>query len=386
MKKPKLVRITTVPISLNLLIRGQMKFMREKGFEVLTASADGPEIAEVTEREGVSHTLFPMTRKITPYTDTKALWQLTSWFREVRPDIVHSHTPKAGLLAMTAARLAGVPHRLHTVAGMPLMETTGVKRSILNLTESQTYRFATRVYPNSSALRDFIAAEFPSAIPKLKVIGKGSSNGIDTSHFQRTPEVLAEADSIRKKYHLTDNRPVFCFVGRMVRDKGINELIAAFLKVLKKTPSARLLLVGPYEHDLDPLLPETHQEIQRNDAIITAGFQKDIRPFLAASDIFVFPSYREGFPNVVLQASCMRLPCIVTDINGCNELITDGENGLIVPPKDAEALENAMHTLAEHSELREAYGKEARERVVADYEQAAIWEQLYEEYNALLNV
>lgn len=384
MDKGKLVRITTVPISLNLLIAGQMKYMSDHGFQVFTASADGPEIAELTRREGVPHKKFPLTRKITPLTDLLALWQLVVWFRKLKPDIVHTHTPKAGLLGMMAARIAGVPHRLHTVAGMPLMEKTGMTRTILEYAEALTYKCATRVLPNSHSLGDFITREFNIDTRKLKVIGKGSSNGIDTTHFKRTEEMESQAAEIRQKYHLPATGPVFCFVGRIVQDKGINELIEAFSHLSKTQPDARLLLVGLFEDDLDPVLPSTRSVIKANERIITPGFQRDIRPFLAASDVFVFPSYREGFPNVVLQAACMGLPCIVSDINGCNEIIQHMESGLVVPPKDAQALESAMVTLAKDADLRETFGNEARKNVVRDFEQSTLWEQLYNEYLSLL--
>ncbi len=384
MKKPKLVRITTVPISLNLLIRGQMKFMREKGFEVYTASAEGPEIDELTTREGVPHKIFPLTRKITPLTDTRALWELVRWFREVQPDIVHSHTPKAGLIAMMAARMAGVPHRLHTVAGMPLMESSGAKRAILERVEALTYACSTRVYPNSYNLKEFIQANFSVSPDKIKVLGAGSSNGIDTSWFERTPDIEVRARQIRQQYDIPENAPVFCFIGRIVQDKGINELTAAFREVIKSEPSARLLLVGPFEDHLDPVTIETRKEITNNPAIITTGFQSDIRPFLAASNVFVFPSYREGFPNVVLQASCMELPCIVSNINGCNEIIEDGVNGRIIPPKESAPLARAMVELLENANLRCRWGGAARSRVVMDFEQSVLWEKIHNEYLSLL--
>ncbi len=384
MSKPKLVRITTVPISLNLLIRGQMKYMKEHGFEVYTASSDGPEIPELTEREGVPHKAFSLTRKITPVTDTGTLYAMTRWFRDLKPDIVHSHTPKAGLLAMMAARMAGVPHRLHTVAGMPLMESTGAKRKILERAEALTYACATRVYPNSNNLKAFIEDNFSVAADKIKVIGAGSSNGIDTAHFERTEIIENEAADVRRRYQIAKDDLVFGFVGRIVRDKGINELVQAFTGVLEKEPHAWLFLVGPFEDHLDPVSEETRERIRTNPRIVTTGFQKDIRPFLAACDVFVFPSYREGFPNVVLQAACMELPCIVSDINGCNEIITDGESGKIVPAKDSVALALAMEELAVNANLRCRLAGKAHSEVVRKYEQSVLWEKLRKEYLSLL--
>ncbi len=384
MKKPKLVRITTVPISLNLLIRGQMAFMQEKGFDVYTASADGPEIAELTSREKVPHKIVKMTRKITPAADARALWSLVHWFRSLKPDIVHSHTPKAGLLAMTAARIAGVPHRLHTVAGMPLMEASGAKRALLEKAESMTYACSTRIYPNSHNLKKFIEENFGMNNAKMKVLGAGSSNGIDTDYFSKTDVITREAREIRKNYNIPEDDIVFTFVGRIVRDKGINELVAAFRNISQENENVRLMLVGPFEDHLDPVSDETRNEIKSNSSIITTGFQSDIRPFLAASDIFVFPSYREGFPNVVLQASCMELCCIVSDINGCNEIVQNGENGIIVSPKNTVQLQEVMDRLAEDADFRKVCGQEARKRVVENYRQDVLWENIYQEYASLL--
>lgn len=384
MKKPKLVRVTTVPISLNLLIRGQMNYMREQGFEVFTASADGPEIADLTSREGVPHKTFPLTRKITPVTDTRALIKMTRWFRELKPDIVHSHTPKAGIIAMMAARLAGVPHRLHTVAGMPLMETSGLKRVVLERVEALTYACATRVYPNSYNLKTFIEENFSLPADKLHVIGQGSSNGIDSKYFERSEKLDQAGRKVREEYGIDDDAVVFCFVGRIVRDKGINELVEAFVQVLEHQPGAILMLVGPFEDDLDPVSPETRKHINEHPDIITTGFQSDIRPFLAASNVFVFPSYREGFPNVVLQAACMELPCIVTDINGCNEIVEDDVTGSIVPPKQMEPLAGAMKELAENATLRCRWSGALRQRVVQNFEQVRFWENLRNEYLTLL--
>lgn len=384
MAKPKLVRITTIPLSLNLLIRGQMKFMQENGWEVYAVSADGPEVAEIIHRENVSHSVILMTRKITPWQDIRAIYCLYRWLKSIKPHVVHTHTPKAGFVGMLAARLAGVKHRLHTVAGMPLLEARGIRRMALEYVEALTYSCATRVYPNSLNMRSIILREFSVPPEKVVVIGHGSSNGIDSHYFMLNDEVKARAEIIKKEIDFSESELVFCFVGRIVRDKGINELITAFMQLLEIHPEARLLLVGAREEDLDPLRQDTTQLIRDTPAIVTVGFQQDIRPYLALSDVFVFPSYREGFPNVVLQAGCMNLPSIVTDINGCNEIIIDGENGLIIPPKNVPRLVDAMRELADESELRERLARNARIRVVRDFEQGEIWKALLEEYNRLI--
>lgn len=388
MPKPTLIRITTVPMSLNVLLKGQLRFMKDH-FEVLAISS-GPyeELEAVSSREGVPTLQVEMTRSITPFKDLKAVWQLYRLFKKQKPHIVHTHTPKAGTVGMLAAKLAGVPHRLHTVAGLPLLEATGAKRKLLDTVEKITYSFATKVYPNSKGLYDIIIEQGYCKAAKLKVIANGSSNGIDTTHF--SPEQVSEIqkEALRKELGISPQDFVFIFIGRMVGDKGINELIAAFMRLLRSARSdqsafsgeGKLLLVGPLESELDPLKPETLHEIETHPHILTVGFQKDVRPYLAISHALAFPSYREGFPNVVMQAGAMGLPGIVTDINGCNEIIEDGTNGLIIPVKDTTALYEKMQLLLHNRELYNHLQHNARPMICNRYEQKVVWEALLEEY------
>jgi glycosyltransferase involved in cell wall biosynthesis len=380
---PRLLRITTVPISLKLLLRGQLSYFKQNGFEVLAVSAKGPEIKSI-EEEGIQHRVVGMTRQITPVRDLVALVRLIILIRSFRPDIVHTHTPKAGLLGMWAAKICGVPVRMHTVAGLPLMEATGLKRRLLKLTESVTYACAHKIYPNSYGLMKYICQNFTIHPPKIKVLGQGSTNGIDIRYFAKSPELLSQAQEIRRRYKIPESAVVYCFVGRIVRDKGINELIKAFA-MLTKQVQQYLLLVGPFENDLDPVSEETLTCIRENSAIISTGYQSDVRPFLAASDIFVFPSYREGFPNVVLQACALQIPCIVSDINGCNEIVTHEVTGLIVPSKDEGALAHAMKVMADNPEKRKEFEKQALLHITRNFDHAVMMKLLHNEYLDLLS-
>jgi len=235
------------------------------------------------------------------------------------------------------------------------------------------------VYPNSKGLLDFLVKELNPSVEKFKVIGRGSSNGIDTNYFKRTPELLKEAREIRVRYQIPDDVLVFSFVGRVVKDKGIIELVEAF-KQLSTSHPIRLMLVGPFEQELDPLPPEVIDFVLHSEWVIQAGFQHDVRAWLLASDIFVFPSYREGFPNGVMQAACLEIPCIVSDINGCNEIINRGESGLIVPVKNTEVLRDAMLQLLVDKEMRSAYAKKARNFVAENFDQPYVWGEIGEEY------
>ena len=381
----KIVRITTVPLSLEKLLEKQLRFMSNY-YEVIAVSSDGERLRKVGIAEGVRTHEVGLTRKITPLQDLKAVWQLYRFLKKEKPFMVHSHTPKAGIVGMLAAKLAGVPHRLHTVAGLPLLETTGIKRTILTAVERLTYSCATKVYPNSKGLQQIILQGKFCNASKLNVIGEGSSNGIDTEHFSRKSISKAEIESLKAKLNITQDDFVFVFVGRIVGDKGINELVNAFDKISSETSNVKLLLVGPYEEDLDPLSELTLKRIRENENILSLGYQQEVRLFLAVSHCLVFPSYREGFPNVVMQAGAMELPGIVTDINGCNEIISHEKNGLIVPVKSVEALYLALHRILSDKELYLRLQQHAREAITSRFEQNVIWEALLTEYQKLEHV
>ena len=378
--KKKLLRITTVPTSLNGLLTGQLKFMNNH-YEVIGISSAGKGLDKAKQQEGIEVIPVEMTRSITPIKDVKAVYSLYKIFKKELPFIVHSHTPKAGTVSMLAAKLAGVPHRLHTIAGLPLVEATGFKRWVLNTVEKITYACATKIYPNSYGLQDIILEEKFTSIKKLKVIGKGSSNGIDTSFFNPDLYTDKEKQELRASLNIPEDHIVFTFVGRLVADKGINELIYAFKKLTTTHNNITLLLVGTFEPDLDPLDEETISFIYNSPYVRGVGWQDDVRPYFAISNILTFPSYREGFPNVVMQAGAMKLYSIVTDINGCNEIVKEGENGTIIPPKNKEALLKKMEETLDQNFF---YNPDScREIIKRNYERNYVWEKLLLEYQSL---
>ena len=407
-KNSKLIRITTIPASLKILLKGQPKYMSNNSFDVIGVSSYGNELLDVKREEGIKVYPIEMSRKITPIKDIKSLWSMYRLLKKEKPQIVHTHTPKAGIVGMLAAKFAGVPIRMHTVAGLPLMEASGLKRKVLDFVEKLTYSSATQVYPNSKGLYDFILQNKYTSAKKLKVIGRGSSNGIDTTYFSKEQITRENQTQLKKELNIQPNDFVFVFVGRLVGDKGINELVEAFQKLeirdqklgISSEPQIsslqspisnsqsripKLLLVGPLESELDPLKEETLKEIKTNPNIISVGFHKDVRPYFAISDALVFPSYREGFPNVVMQAGAMELPSIVSDINGCNEIIVEGENGTIIPVKNTVAIENAMQKIMEDREYYNRLKENARPMIQSRYEQKVVWEALLEEYNLLIS-
>lgn len=387
MNNNKLIRITTVPISLKILLKGQHRYMSNNGFYVIGVSSKGHDLNDVHEIEHIPVVSLEMTRTISPFADLISLWNFYNLCKKHKPTIVHSHTPKAGIIGMLGAKLAGVPIRLHTVAGMPLMEATGMKRRVLDFVEKLTYRAATKVYPNSRGLYDFILDHNFTQKAKLAVLANGSSNGIDTTFFSQAHFTATDKENLRKSLGIHEKDFLFIFVGRLVGDKGLNELITAFVNLSKSTSSAKpvkLLLVGAFESELDPLNASTVIAIKNNLNIISVGFQKDIRPYMAISDVLVFPSYREGFPNVVMQAGAMGLPSIVSDINGCNEIIIEGKNGTIIPVKSAQAIQTAMLRFIDDLSFFNQLKLNARTMIADRYEQHVVWQAILKEYHALL--
>lgn len=363
------------------LIDGQYNYMRENGYEVIAISSAGTELDKLNREAGFKTYAVEMTRSITPVKDLKAVWTLYKIFRKERPLVVHTHTPKAGIVGMIAAALARVPHRFHTVAGLPLLTHTGFKRRILDFVEKLTYSCASMVYPNSKGLYQIILENGYAGEKKIKVIGNGSSNGINTSHFN--PSVISSQMRVDLKndLNIADTDFIYLFIGRLVGDKGINELVSSFNSINELYPHTKLLLVGSSEKHLDPLLPATEESISSNKSIMALGYQKDVRPYLAIADVFTFPSYREGFPNVLMQSCAMGVASIATYINGCNEIVVDGQTGVLVPPRNTQFLSEAMLEMLLNPELRKKIAASCRMSVVSRYEREYVWAEILKEYN-----
>lgn len=375
-KKKKIIRATTVPTSLDTFCKDQLRELNER-YEVVAVSSPLPELKIVEQREGVRTVGIKMERHISIRSDLKSLWQMFWLFRRERPWMVHSMTPKAGLVCMVAAWLNRVPRRVHTFTGLVWPTATGIGRVILKTTDRILCACATHIIPEGNGVKnDLINGKITRK--SMKVLANGNVRGIDLEHYCRSEEVEEQARAIRK-----DGVFTFVFIGRVVGDKGIHELVDAFVKLNKKYADTRLLLVGRMEPELDPLSPSTQQLIETHQAIEAVGEQDDVRPWLAASDVLVFPSYREGFPNVVIEAGAMGLPSIVSNINGCNEIIIPYENGVIVPPRNADALYDAMVDMLENADKRERMAGNARELIASRYDCHIVRSALYNFYSSL---
>jgi len=361
----KLVIVTTVPLSLATLIKGQPKYL-SKYFNTTLITSNGELIERVKESEGVRVITIDMSRKITPIADLKSLIKLFTTFKKIEPNIVYSFTPKAGLLAMIASYFAGVKVRVHNIVGMPLMEAKGLKREILKLIERITYSFATNLFCNSYGLRDYIKKNLTDR--DIEIIYNGSINGVDTDYFKDNFS-KEEKRRIKAELGIKEDDFVLLFVGRVVRDKGIDELVEAFEVLTRRFKNLKLLIVGDFEEHLNPLKRESIKILKSGRNIIQVGFQKDIRGYLAVSDVFILPSYREGLPNSLLEAGSFGLPLIASNINGCNEIVIDGENGLLVEPKSVDDIIKKITTLVENRELYNKLKLNIRDSIIKRYNQ-----------------
>lgn len=381
-KKVLIVRTSTVPMSLRILLKGQLSYLN-KYFEVVGISSQGLELAEIEKQEGIKTYPIKMERKISPVSDIASIIKMIILLKKLKPYIIHSITPKAGLLSMIAGYFAGIPIRMHTFTGLIFPSRKGFMHLLLKNMDRLTCAFATHIIPEGEGVKHDLISYSVTRKP-LKVIGNGNVNGINIEYFSNeaiNEEILIQT---RMTWQITPDNFVYIFAGRLVKDKGINELVAAFNNINKQYSHTKLLLVGDYEHRLDPLYSQTLDLIKNHLNIIHVGFQSDIRSFLAVSNVLVFPSYREGFPNVPMQAGAMGLPCIVTDINGCNEIIKHNVNGIIIPPKKVPVIENAMLELLVDNEKYKYLAKNARPLIIERYEEQTVWQLIKEEYDAQL--
>jgi glycosyltransferase involved in cell wall biosynthesis len=381
---PKLIRITTAPLSLNVLLSGQMRYMQANGFEVVMISSDGKELELVKRNEGCRHQVIPMTRKMTPFADLRSLWLLYRFFRKEKPDIVHSHTPKAGLLAMLAGKFAGVKIRIHTIAGLRFMTSTGFTRKVLVAMEKLTARFATHVWPNSFSLMNYIKENKLVKPAKLEIIGMGSSNGIDLSRYSLSSLKPDKLQEIKKLISYDEKLIYFLSVGRLVHDKGIDELVHAFIAIHAKNNLARLILVGAFEDEVDPVSDETKEILKTHPGIIMAGWSDAVEYFMEFSFALVHPSHREGFPNVLLQAGAMLCPVICSGIGGNLDIVEHEKTGLIFEVKDQARLQGQLEQALADPLVLQQYARALRSKIEQQYDQPIVHLYLRNKYRDVL--
>jgi glycosyltransferase involved in cell wall biosynthesis len=379
-----LVHVTTVPETLNFF-RGQIGYLKKQGFEVHAVSSPGELLAEVAAREDISVHAVELPRRITPRQDLVALLKLYRLFTFLKPAIVHGHTPKGGLLAVIAARLARIPGVVYTIHGLPFTTAQGIKRKLLCWSETMACRLADRVFAVSQANKTDAVAQGFCPKEKIQILGSGSCNGVNAEQ-RFNPQKLAPGtrEELRNYYRINPDSLVLGYVGRIVRDKGIAELEEAWQSLRRKFSSLYLLLVGP-EEPQDPVPAALISRLKADPRVIFCGWVGNPLPFYAAMDLLILPTYREGFPVVPLEAAAMKLPVVATHVDGCREAVSDGVTGLLVPPRDSQSLAAAIERLLLDPELRHRLGQAGRQRVLQDFRPEAIWQALYENYLELLN-
>lgn len=378
----KIIRTSTVPTSLNTFCEGLFKELSLE-YEIVAVSSPGKDLDIIAKRENVRTIAVCMQRHISVLKDFVSLTKLIYIFYREKPVMVHSMTPKAGLLSMVAARITRVPVRVHTFTGLVFPTSTGLKQRLLMLTDSITCRCASNIIAEGLGVRNDLI-NYNITKKQIRVLGYGNVRGIDLKHYNRTPNVMKEAENIRRDLGIYDSSFTFIFVGRLVRDKGIDELVDAFCILNELYNDIHLILVGEEEKELDPISDSVRHKIASVKNIHAVGRKEDVRPWYAASNALVFPSHREGFPNVVIEAGAMGLPSIVTDINGSREIIKDGVNGIIIEPQNVKALHNAMKAFLENKDLTERLASRARELIATRFEQGYVRKCLKDFYREII--
>ena len=376
----KVCRVVTVPQTIQLVLWEQLRCIVAHDIELALVSSPGPELEAVVTDVGAKRVGIQMQRKPAPLSDLRSLYKLTRLLTQNRFDIVHSSTPKAGFISALAGTLARVPVRVHTFTGQPWVELAGLGRRIPRVCDRITAELTTQCYADSPSQRDFLIAEGLVAPGKIAVVGAGSISGVDLQRFSLTTWGGDTARQTRRELGIPSDALVVVFCGRVTKDKGIVELLAAFELVAKSNPTVHLLLIGAFEPERDPLPAETLERLKHHPRVHSVGFATTPEKLLAAGDIFCLPSYREGFPSVVIQAAAMELPAVVTRVTGSVDAVVEGVTGLIVPSKNVERLAEALWTLVGSKELRQSLGQAARQRVVRNFDARVINEAVVAEY------
>ena len=371
----KLFLITTVPISLNFF-KDQIKWL-SKDFDITLVSSPSTLLEEIAKRENVKYQAIFMKRDIALKNDIVSFFKFLRLFAKKRPDIIHCNTPKASLLGLTSGYLTRVPTRIYYIHGLRYEGTTGKKRQLLVALEKLNCFCATDVIAVSNGIKQKVEEKLTRK--PVTVIHHGSANGLDINEFSNHNY---NAKIIREEYGISENDFVFGFVGRLVKDKGIGELVGAFNQLEQK--DIKLILVGKYEPDLDPLSQETLQIIKSNPNIIEVGFQKDVKKFLSIMDLFVSPSHREGFGVAVLEANLMKVPVLVSNITGHSEIVTQGINGFFVNPKNMLDLQEKMNYMLAIKEQLIEMKNDCRDEVIKKYDHNDVLKQailFYSQFN-----
>lgn len=379
----KLIHVVTVPGTLGFF-RGQLDYIRRRGFDVSVVASPGPDFDRMLAELSVKGHGVPMTRRISPCRDLVSLFRLIRLLRQQRPHIAHGHTPKGGFLTMLAAALCRVPIRIYHLRGLRFTTIKGAKRHLLKLVEKIACLLAHRVIAVSRSLADEAIWEGICAAGKVKVLANGSGNGVDALRRFNPANVDAGARArVRHKYGIPVEAIVIGYVGRIVKDKGIRELVDAWRIVSAERPDAHLLVVGRFQAE-DPVSDDVMEALQTGERIHLAGRVANMPEVYRAIDLLLLPTYREGLGNVLLEAAAMEIPVVASRVTGCVDAILDGTTGVLVPPRDAEALAEATLRYIQDRDLRVRHGQAGRAWVLEKFRPEDVWEALRKEYDSLV--
>jgi glycosyltransferase involved in cell wall biosynthesis len=381
--RPRLVVAVNSAIAVGFF-QGQLQFFQDKGFDVTVLCPERRKDEwEVDRPEGVPIIQVPMARVIAPVQDLVSLWRLWRIMRTLSPAVTNVGTPKAGLLGGFAAWLNRVPCRFYTLHGLRFETTKGLRRRLLIYAERLACRFAHRVICVSQSVRERAIAFGLADRDRTFILGSGSCNGVNASHFAATPETMAQAAELRQQLGIPPRAPVVLFVGRFTRDKGVPELMEAFSQLIHRFPELRLLLVGCFE-DGDPLPLNTRKALESHSQVIFAGAVQNTAPYYSIADLLVLPSHREGLPTVVLEAQAAGKPVVGSAATGTVDVVSDGETGLLFPVGDVPALAEAMAKLITDKALANKLGLAGQEQVKRKFRQEQVWEELCRSYFEVL--
>ena len=382
MKHCKILIVTTVPETLSTILANQPEYLN-RFFSVYLSSSEGIQVDHIMRRERVPFFSVNMKRGISPFSDLFSIFRMCKLLLKLKPDVVHSYTPKAGMIVMVSSFICRVPVRVHTFTGLIFPTQVGVKKALLINIDRLICRCATRIIPEGEGVKnDLISHRVTDK--KLSVIGSGNIAGVNLDFFDPDNcSVMHESSLLALSLKLPEESFVFCYIGRLNKDKGLKELGKAFLLL---PDSAHVLVVGGWDPG-NPVDSETYSLFKQHKRIHLLGFKDDVRSVLKLSHALVLPSYREGFPNVVLQAGAMAKPAVVTNVSGSNEIIEDGINGWIAEPRDVHALQVAMlNAMKESSENLASMGRISRLRIAQRFEQTAHWERMKAFYSQELKL
>lgn len=371
-ERPRLLYVATDSLTADVLMNGQLAWFDREGFDVAVAAAPGAGLDRVAARERVKVYPIPFQREISPLRDLFALRRLNACLREFRPHLVNAGTPKAGLLGMLSARHARVPSRIYLLRGLRLETARGLKRRILRAAERITARSATSIVSVSPSLRDAAIAEELASASKIHVLGCGSSNGIDCERFGPTPRLNAAATMLRAHWNVPSNARIIGFVGRLTRDKGVADLAEAFQSVMSDVANVYLVLIGREEAG-DPVGAKTLKALREHPRVRFAGHLPDVAPCYRAIDVLAFPSYREGLPNVPLEAAASERPVVAYAATGTVDVVRSGATGELCALGDRQALAAGLRRYLQDDGLRTAHGAAARQFVQANFSRQEVW-------------